>query len=107
MHVRGVTEFVRESSNSESDHLESDRSGSVSSESVSSESTRREVLAAAGTATLGGTLSVLSAGGTAAPRLVPESLDESESFEVEDERATTVFPHSVASGGPTPSGVLL
>jgi alkaline phosphatase D len=92
MHVRGVTEPVTAPNRSESD---------------GSDSTRREVLEAAGSATLGGALSALSARDAAAARLVPDSPVESERFDVERERVTSVFPQSVASGGPTPSGVLL
>lgn len=69
--------------------------------------TRREILNAATAATLGGTLSALSAGGAAAERVVPNSSIEGDGFEVERERATDVFPQSVASGGPTTSGALL
>ncbi|NEU58188.1 alkaline phosphatase [Halorussus sp. MSC15.2] len=71
------------------------------------EPTRRDVLEAASAATLGGTLSALSASDAAAARVVPESPAADEGIEVERERATSVFPQSVASGGPTPSGVLL
>ncbi|UPV76323.1 alkaline phosphatase D family protein (plasmid) [Halorussus limi] len=74
---------------------------------MSEQSTRRDVLKAASAATLGSALSALAAADAAAPRLVPEPLGGTDSFEIERERATSVFPHSVASGGPTPSGVLL
>ena len=71
-------------------------------------STRRDVLEAASAATLGTTLSALAAGEAAAERLAPESTTgREEAFAVEREDATDVFPQSVASGGPTPSGVLL
>ncbi|WP_137286059.1 alkaline phosphatase D family protein [Halorussus salinisoli] len=69
--------------------------------------TRRDVLEAAGASTLGTTLSALSAGDAAAVRLVPEATAGGDAFEVERERATSVFPQSIASGGPTASGVLL
>jgi alkaline phosphatase D len=69
--------------------------------------TRRDVLKAANAATLGTTLSALSAAEAAAGRLTPESVESEGSFEIEREQATEVFPLSVASGGPTPSGVLL
>ncbi|WP_135825248.1 alkaline phosphatase D family protein [Halorussus ruber] len=69
--------------------------------------TRRDVLEAAGAATLGGALSALSAEEAAAERLVPDESGDSEEFAVERERASSVFPQSVASGGPTPKGVLL
>jgi alkaline phosphatase D len=64
------------------------------------------VLKAANAATLGAGLSALSATDAAAERLLPESADR-EGFEIEREGATGVFPQSVASGGPTPSGALL
>lgn len=67
--------------------------------------TRRDVLAVAGAATLGGALSALAAGDAAAPRLDPDPVVEK--FRIEERRATSTFPQSVASGGPTPSGVLL
>ena len=73
--------------------------------------TRRGVLKAASAATLGSALSALAAADATAPRLVPESHDETgdddETFDVRREEAASVFPHSVASGGPTPTGVLL
>ncbi|WP_162224266.1 alkaline phosphatase D family protein [Halorussus salinus] len=75
------------------------------------QSTRRGVLKAAGATTLGSALSALAAADATAPRLVPEPHDESdenaETFDVRQEAAEEVFPHSVASGGPTPNGVLL
>lgn len=73
--------------------------------------TRRGVLKAASAATLGSALSALAAADATAPRLVPEPHDETdesgETFDVRREEAGSVFPHSVASGGPTPNGVLL
>jgi alkaline phosphatase D len=69
--------------------------------------TRRDVLEAAGAATLGGALSALSAEEAAAERLVPDESGFAEEMTVERERASSVFPQSVASGGPTPKGVLL
>ncbi|WP_166035678.1 alkaline phosphatase D family protein [Halorussus pelagicus] len=69
--------------------------------------TRRDVLKAASAATLGTTLSALAAADATVPRLVPDSLDGTDGFEINREQARSVFPHSVASGGPTPSGVLL
>jgi alkaline phosphatase D len=71
------------------------------------QSTRRDVLKAASAATVGTALSALAAADAAAPRLVPEPFGEADDFEVEREQATSVFSQSVASGGPTPSGVLL
>jgi alkaline phosphatase D len=69
--------------------------------------TRRDVLKAANAATLGAALSALSASEAAAGRLAPESVERGDGFEIDREQATDVFPQSVASGGPTPSGVLL
>ena len=69
--------------------------------------TRRDVLKAANAATLSATLSALSAAEAAAGQLTPESVESEGGFEVEREQATAVFPQSVASGGPTASGVLL
>src|SRR6056297_1074636 len=75
------------------------------------QSTRRGVLKAASATTLGSALSALAAADATAPRLVPEPHDETdeadETFDVRREAAESVFPHSVASGGPTPTGVLL
>ncbi|USZ69724.1 alkaline phosphatase D family protein (plasmid) [Halorussus salilacus] len=71
-------------------------------------STRRDVLAAASALTLGGTLSALADDGAAAARIDPEAVGDGREgiFEVE-RQPSSVFPQSVASGGPTPSGVLL
>ena len=66
--------------------------------------TRRTVLEAAGAVSFGGVASLF--GETSAARVVPESAD-GDAFDVERQGVESVFPQSVASGGPTPSGALL
>jgi len=79
--------------------------------------TRRSLLTAAAGATLGGALSALSAEDAAAARLTAAPSSDDAALEV-DSRAEdrqgdgqqgddAAFPHGIASGGPTPSGVLL
>lgn len=65
--------------------------------------TRRAVVAAAGAATAGGMVSALFAGGGAARPVQPSETDD-----VPVTRTSpATYPQSVASGGPTPTGVIL
>ncbi|NHN61503.1 alkaline phosphatase D family protein [Halorussus sp. JP-T4] len=57
-------------------------------------------------AAAGGALSTLPAADAVAARVAPDGADP-ETFAVDREAATSVFPQSVASGGPTPRGALL
>ncbi|WP_276302511.1 alkaline phosphatase D family protein [Halorussus lipolyticus] len=69
--------------------------------------TRRDVIEATGAATLGGALSALSAEEAAAERLAPDAPGDPAVFEADRGQSASAFPQSVASGGPTPEGVLL
>ncbi|WP_115863955.1 alkaline phosphatase D family protein [Halorussus litoreus] len=79
--------------------------------------TRRSLLRAAAGATLGGALSALSAEDAAAVRLTADPSSDDVAFEVDsrgrdrqgdgEQGDEAVFPHGIASGGPTPNGVLL
>jgi alkaline phosphatase D len=71
--------------------------------------TRRALLKAAGASSMGGVLSALVAEGALAEEVEPGSADgRGGVFDASDGRPpATVFPESVASGDPTPSGVLL
>jgi alkaline phosphatase D len=71
-------------------------------------STRRKVLEAAGAATAAGALATLfDTGAAAEPTRPTPATGRPELFEVEGEHTETVFPQGVASGGPTPEGVIL
>ncbi|MFC7154780.1 alkaline phosphatase D family protein [Halomarina halobia] len=71
-------------------------------------STRRAVLRAAGATTVGGALAALVGEGAAATAVEPTRPTgrERDAFAVERTDGGAVFPQSVASGGPTPSGVI-
>ncbi|WP_129116453.1 alkaline phosphatase D family protein [Halegenticoccus tardaugens] len=70
--------------------------------------TRRDVLRAAGAASLCGAVATLLADGAMAEEVAPEPTSRSKPFAADgtDDDGTT-FSHSVASGDPTPSGVVL
>ncbi len=71
--------------------------------------TRRTVLEAAGAASAAGALATLFAGGAAAQPITPPGLtdDPPEPADPADPDSLNVFPQSVASGGPTPTGVIV
>ncbi|PSQ35472.1 alkaline phosphatase [Halobacteriales archaeon QS_9_70_65] len=72
-----------------------------------STATRRAVLEAAGAGSAVGALATLFSTGAAATDVDPEpASDGDDLFEVE-RTARTVFPQSVASGGPTPAGAIV
>lgn len=72
-----------------------------------SQGTRRAVLKAASAATFSGALSALFTTGAAAERVTAKSADGKDAlFDVRREGAKSVYPQSVASGGPTSSGVI-
>ena len=71
------------------------------------ETTRRAVLKAAGAGSAVGALSVLFTTGAAAKTVEPHPSDGSEDvFVIEREGIDSAYPQSVASGDPTPSGVI-
>ncbi|WP_306054352.1 alkaline phosphatase D family protein [Natronococcus wangiae] len=67
--------------------------------------TRRTVLEAAG-ATSAAALTTLFSRGAAARAIDPERATNPTAFEIDREAAETVYPQSIASGDPTPSGVV-
>ena len=70
--------------------------------------TRRRLLEAAGAATAAGALGTLFTTGAAAEATAPDpATGRDELFEIEEERGRKTFPQGVASGGPTPEGVIL
>jgi alkaline phosphatase D len=70
--------------------------------------TRRTILEAAGAATATGAVATLFAGGAAGRATTPAGATDESAFEDPDASGSReVFPQSVASGGPTPEGVIL
>lgn len=68
--------------------------------------TRRGILRAAGAGSIGAALSTLFETGAATTAPAPEEPNDRQVFGVEREGGTDAYPQSVASGGPTPSGVI-
>ena len=68
--------------------------------------TRRRLLQAAGAGSVGAALSKLFETGAAATGTKPRDPTDGTVFEVERLGGTDAYPQSVASGGPTPSGVI-
>lgn len=70
--------------------------------------TRRGLLQAAGAGSMLGTLTTLFSTGAAARDVEPRSRRaDDDVFEIRREGVDAVFPQSVASGGPTPSGAII
>ena len=69
------------------------------------ETTRRTIVRAAGAGSVGAALSTLFETGSATPA-DPRAPADGSVFEVERLGGTDAYPQSVASGGPTPSGVI-